>query len=92
MVAWRESGWLSKGMELGCREGLAHVVGPVCPTSVEPWAKEGPPLSILWSAGERASAGRELGEFVYLPFENRQANDRLSRQTISAEGMLLDAF
>jgi len=30
--------------------------------------------------------------FVYLPFENRQANGRLSRQTASAGGILLDAF
>jgi hypothetical protein len=32
------------------------------------------------------------GELICLPFENRLANGRLSRQPASAGGILLDAF
>jgi hypothetical protein len=32
------------------------------------------------------------GELIYLPFENRLANDRLSWQTANAGGILLDPF
>jgi hypothetical protein len=71
------------------RQAIEKVMGR--PSSIQPWASQGPPSMTQGSDG-KGIGGADLGELIYLPFENRLANGRLSRQTPGAGGLLLETF